>query len=74
MKMATENTSLLRLPEVTNITKLARATIYAKVANGTFPAPIKISERASAWIAGEIEQWIQERITESRGTATQGDK
>ncbi|MEH6552427.1 MAG: AlpA family transcriptional regulator [Pseudomonadales bacterium] len=64
--MATENTSLLRLSEVVKITGLAKATIYAKVANNTFPAPIKLSERASAWIDQEIEQWVQDRISFSR--------
>lgn len=62
------NTSLIRIKEVVNITGLARATIYAKAANGTFPSPIKLSERASAWIASEIEQWVQDRISDSRGS------
>jgi prophage regulatory protein len=66
--MAIENTSLLRLSEVVKITGLARATIYAKAANGSFPSPIKLSDRASAWIASELEQWIQDRISESRGS------
>ena len=65
--MAIENTSLLRLSEVVKITGLAQSTIYAKVANSTFPPPIKLSERASAWIAKEVEQWVQDRISESRG-------
>ena len=63
--MAIENTSLLRLSDVVKITGLARATIYAKVSTNTFPPPIKLSERASAWIAEEVEQWVQERIAQS---------
>lgn len=64
--MATENTSLLRLPEVVQITGLAKATIYQKVSTQSFPPPIKLSERASAWIASEVEQWVQQRIADSR--------
>lgn len=63
------NTSLIRVKEVVKITGLAKATIYAKAANKTFPAPIKISDRASAWISEEVEQWVQERIAQSRGNS-----
>ncbi|MBV5311047.1 AlpA family transcriptional regulator [Chromatium okenii] len=58
--------NFLRLPAVKARVSLSRATIYLKIQNGTFPAPIKISERASAWIDSEIEDWITAQIEKSR--------
>jgi prophage regulatory protein len=55
---------LLRLPEVKARTGLSRSELYRRIAIGTFPAPIKIGERASAWSSIEIECWIAERIAQ----------
>jgi prophage regulatory protein len=63
---------LIRLSEVMNLTGLARPTIYRAVAAGRFPAAVKIGS-ATAWVAHEVESWIQSRITESRsGARTRG--
>lgn len=53
---------LLRLPEVRLRVGLSRTEIYRKIANGKFPAPVKLGERASAWSAAEVDGWIHERL------------
>ena len=60
------NTALLRLPEVEKITGLKRATIYRHASEGRFPKQIKLTNSSSAWIASEVEEWVQSRIAESR--------
>lgn len=62
----------MKLPEVMNITALSRSTIYLKASQGTFPQPIKLSERSSAWLESEIEQWIEERISVARNESKRG--
>lgn len=65
--MATQpnnSTTLLRLPEVENATGKKRSAIYAEISAGTFPAPVKIGARASAWVAAEVQSWIASRIAE----------
>ncbi len=57
---------LLKIEDVISLTKLGRTTIYRFINEGTFPSPIKLGERSSAWIAEEVEEWIQSRIDESR--------
>src|SRR5882762_11020033 len=43
---------ILRLKQVSTIVGLAKSSIYRKVREGTFPAPIKLgSDWASGWIA-----------------------
>lgn len=54
--------TLERLPWVRARTGLSRSEIYRRVAAGTFPAPVKLGERASAWPASEVDRWISERI------------
>ena len=49
---------LLRFPDVINRTGLKRSSIYTRLKEGTFPKPIKIGERAIAWIESEIDAYI----------------
>ena len=58
---------LLRRRSVEIMTGLPTSSLYELVAKGVFPAPISITENRVAWIAGEVDQWIQSRIAASRG-------
>lgn len=60
--------SFIRLPGVCERTGLARSTIYRLIGAGLFPSPIRVSARASAWIASEIDDWIARRIRASRAS------
>lgn len=66
--MASVNTApagtliLERLKQVKARTGKSRSSIYRDIAAGTFPAPVKLGERASAWNAAEIDRWIADRI------------
>ncbi|MFX4226671.1 MAG: helix-turn-helix transcriptional regulator [Porticoccaceae bacterium] len=64
--MAKDSITFLSIQDVVNKTRLARSTIYAKIVEGEFPAPIKVSKRASAWIESEVEDWAREKILASR--------
>lgn len=58
--------TLLRLPEVLKKTGLSRSSLYLAINNGTFPKGIKISERGVAFIESEVDEWVQNRIADSR--------
>ena len=60
---------VLRLPRVQTRTGLARSTIYVRVADGSFPQPIRLGSRAVGWIESEVDAWIREQIAASRGRA-----
>lgn len=51
-----------RLPFVMEASGLSRATIYRLAAEGKFPRPFKLAERASAWDADAVEQWLIDRM------------
>ena len=38
-------------------------TLWRKVKAGTFPKPVKLSERVTAWKVGDVRQWINEQVT-----------
>ncbi|ABM03396.1 phage transcriptional regulator, AlpA [Psychromonas ingrahamii 37] len=65
--MTTKSKKIIRLPEVKDMTGLARATIYKKMATDDFPMSINLSSgcgRAVGWVEIEILDWINERIEE----------
>ena len=60
---------VLRLPRVQARTGLSRSTIHVRVANGSFPQPIRLGARAVGWLESEVDAWIREQIAASRGSA-----
>ncbi len=48
----------IRISDVIKVIPLGKSTIYAKIAKGEFPPPIKISSRVSAWPVDVIRQVI----------------
>ena len=74
MTSTTESRTLLRvrflrLPEVLERTGLSRSTIYLRLEQGLFPKPVSLGGRAVGWIESEVDEWIGERIAESRDGA-----
>lgn len=53
--------TILRRPDVEARVGLSRATIYAKMADGTFPKPIRLSQRAVGWRTDDIDEWLAAR-------------
>lgn len=57
-------TTLLRLPDVLNRTKLSRSRLYELLADNKFPAPVKLGGKILAFSDKEIEEWIEARLAE----------
>jgi prophage regulatory protein len=52
---------ILRRPAVTRKTGLASSSLYAAIARGEFPKPIKLGERSVGWLGREVDAWIEGR-------------
>lgn len=51
---------------ITRLTGLSDKWFYQLISEGRFPKPIKLG-RSSRWLESEVEAWLQQRISESRG-------
>jgi prophage regulatory protein len=58
---------LLRLPQVKATTGLSKSTIYARIAEGTFPKQIPLGPRLVVWVESDIQNWIAEQVSVARG-------
>lgn len=61
--------TLLRLPAVKAATGLSRSTIYERVRQGTFPAPVPLGGKTVGWPASDVDAWIRRTIAEGRRAA-----
>lgn len=59
-------TKILRLPEIKARTGLSRSTIYLRVSQKSFPAPVSLGSRAVGWIESELNDWLDKQIETSR--------
>jgi len=49
---------ILRLPTVLLRTGLSRSTVYARVAEGTFPRQLSLGPNTVGWLEMDIDTWI----------------
>ena len=54
---------IIRLRTVLCRTGLSRSTIYRKIAEGTFPAQLKISTNETGWHESDINRWIADPVS-----------
>lgn len=52
------NDALLSVADLRGEIRFSTATIYRKVADGTFPQPIKFGKRCTRWRASDIAAWM----------------
>lgn len=52
---------ILRRREVEALIGLSRSSIYAMIAEGTFPKPIKLGKRAVGWRESDLQAWLESR-------------
>ncbi len=58
-------TGFLRQPQVLAFVPISKSTLWRRVEAGTFPAPVKLSPRVTAWRAEEVRRWIAEQGTQA---------
>jgi len=61
------NHKLLKRTDITSNLGLSRSHMYALIQKGEFPKPIKLSERSSAWLESEVQDWVESRIASRDG-------
>ena len=54
-------TGFLRQPQVLVFVPISRSTLWRRVQAGTFPVPVKLSTRVTAWRAEDLRRWIADQ-------------
>ena len=61
----TQTCRILRRKQVETRTGLSRSTIYARMAENSFPRPVNLGGgRAVGWLESEIDAWLEACISE----------
>ena len=55
----------VRVNQLTKLIPISKASVWRKVKEGTFPKPVKLGERITAWRMDEIEAWLVARHEEA---------
>jgi prophage regulatory protein len=55
---------VLRFPALKSLTGASAPTIWRWIREGKFPAPVKLGDNLSGWLAEEVEEWQQQRIAQ----------
>lgn len=57
---------ILRFPDAVTKTGLSKSSIYERIRNGEFPAPVPLGPRAVGFVAHEVDDWLEQLIRRSR--------
>lgn len=63
---------LLSPKQVINRLSIPSSTLYRWISNGTFPKPIKIGPRRTAFRHTDIEKWLDRQSATSMNTVNEG--
>ncbi|MDZ4315411.1 MAG: AlpA family phage regulatory protein [Azonexus sp.] len=55
------NSYLRQAQLIPHILPFSAATLWRKVKNCTFPKPVKLSDRITAWRVSDVQEWMESR-------------
>ncbi len=59
-------TKLIRVPATLERYGISRSTLYLRIADGSFPRPVKIGKRAIAFVECELDKHMARLIAANR--------
>ena len=57
---------VIKLPEVLQLTKVSKSKWYGEIKKGNAPKPIKLGDRAVGWVMDDVNEWLEQRIKQSK--------
>ena len=57
--MSTEESRIVRMAEVMQLTGLSKSTIHRRYRAGTFPRPLRLGPQSIGWRREEIVEWVE---------------
>jgi len=65
LEVATLPNALLTIRTVRALVAMSPATIYRRLAEGNFPAPVRLSSRCTRWRAGDVTAWLSRQAAKA---------
>lgn len=66
----TNESAVLKTPNVLSFLNIARATLYELIKNDpTFPRPFKLGTRDNGWLRRDVESWLDTKAAAAQGVA-----
>jgi prophage regulatory protein len=59
--LALPSIGFLRQPQVLRLIPISKSTLWRHVQARTFPQPVKLSQRVTAWRAEDVRSWIEQQ-------------
>ena len=59
----------LRIKQVLERRGCSRAQLYREIADGTFPASIRLSPRMAVWTEASVDEWFRAKIAAHKADA-----
>ncbi|MGV6874522.1 helix-turn-helix transcriptional regulator [Pseudochelatococcus sp. B33] len=72
MALIDEMDRLLKITEVKEIVGMGASTIYRKVSDGEFPAPVRLSGGMSRWRRSDLDRWMRSLTPEKEAEHVSG--
>ena len=65
----TQRQVLLTLPEVAELTRLSKPTIYKYIADEEhdFPKQVRLGPNRVVWVKSEIDRWVRQQMKKREG-------
>lgn len=61
MSLKNDIPKIMSIKNVSEITGLAKSTIYKWIGNGQFPPPIRLGAKKIGWLNTTVISWINQR-------------
>ena len=55
-----DGSRIIKLREVCHYVGIGRSTLYRRVSEGTFPAPVRLGPRSIGWKTRDILAWLED--------------
>jgi prophage regulatory protein len=62
-------TRILKKPEVLKLVPISNGYLYELIRKGQFPKPISLGSRAVGWVDTEVQEWVENKITQRNETS-----
>jgi len=54
------DSAMIRQRDLLRVVGISATSIWRRCAAGTFPKPIKLGEKTTAWRWGDVRKWLEE--------------